>query len=53
MSGTRQFACKNSKGVVCAAFGAGLLLAACLPESALVFIAAALLILCGTAFCKF
>ncbi|MCL2024036.1 MAG: hypothetical protein FWG82_06675 [Oscillospiraceae bacterium] len=48
----RVCACNAAVQVGAVAFGAGVVLAACLPRTALVIIAAALLIVCGVVFYK-
>jgi len=49
----QRLRCTNGSGLLCAAFGAGLLIASCCPCSVLVFLIAALLILLGFSLRRF
>lgn len=43
----------RQKGALCIAFGAGLIIATCLPYSVLVIVIAILLVMTGAALCRY
>lgn len=42
----------DNRGLICAAFGTGLLVASCFPYSIVVIVIAALLVVMGVALCR-